>query len=508
MGALVSMFPEGTTNLRIYQQDAIARLRRSLLAGNRRPILQAPTGSGKTLVSATIIRMALEKGKRVCFCVPALSLIDQTIEAFAREGIWDIGVIQSNNSLTDWSRPVQIASVQTLARRWPQVPDVDMVIVDEAHILFRHYGVWMTDPAWHRKPFVGLSATPWTRGLGKLYDDLVVLATTGEMIDQGYLSPFKVFAPSHPDLKGVRTVAGEYHEGDLSNAMQKGTLVADIVKTWLARANGVPTLCFAVDRAHAKHIQEQFQTAGVSCGYQDMNTTNAERRELRDQFHRGELKVIANVDTLTVGVDWDVRCISLARPTRSIIKFCQIIGRGLRTAEGKDFCTIFDHSDNHLRLGFVTDIHQEYLDGGKITATKKTDVPLPKECSQCSYLMPPRSLECPACGFKVERKVPLPELVDGDLEELRVSVLHRKRQRKKAIDLDGVSIPLGQFYGELKFYCRQHSYKPGWAANKYRTAIGVWPNAYKNEIERPPCAQTLSWIKSQNIRWAKSNAPR
>ena len=98
-------------------------------------------------------------------------------------------MIQAKHDMTDWSKPVQVASVQTLTRRWPQCPDADMVIVDEGHVLFEHYGKWMCDPAWQKVPFIGLSATPWTKGLGKLYDDLIILTTTQELIDQGYLSP-------------------------------------------------------------------------------------------------------------------------------------------------------------------------------------------------------------------------------------------------------------------------------------------------------------------------------
>ena len=119
--------------------------------------------------------------------------------------------------MTDWSRPVQVASVQTLQRR--PIPEADVVIIDECHRWFDFYPKWMMDPAWQSRKFIGLSATPWTRGLGRYFDDLIIAATTGDLIAGGYLSPFRVFAPSHPNLTGVRTVAGDYHEGDLSGVM-------------------------------------------------------------------------------------------------------------------------------------------------------------------------------------------------------------------------------------------------------------------------------------------------
>jgi len=131
-------------------------------------------------------------------------------------------MIQANHPKTDATRPVQVASIQTLQRR--AIPRFDIVVIDEAHRWFEMLGVWMRAPDWASVPFVGLSATPWTKGLGKFYDDLVQVTTTAELIEAGYLSPFRVYAPSHPDLSGVRTVAGDYHEGDLGEAAVEGAL--------------------------------------------------------------------------------------------------------------------------------------------------------------------------------------------------------------------------------------------------------------------------------------------
>jgi DNA repair protein RadD len=330
--------------LHSHQELAIGMLRQALSSGSKRPVLQAPTGSGKTILAAAIIEMALAKGKRVLFCVPQLSLIDQTVERFAEEGIEDVGVIQANHPLTDTAKPVQICSVQTLANR--MIPPGDLVIVDECHVLFKLYKDWMNRPEWKAVPFIGLSATPWTKGLGKIYDDLLIPTTTFEMIEKKFLSPFKVFAPSHPDLRGVKTVAGDYHEGQLSAVMSDAKLTADIVKTWKEKGEDRPTLAFCVDRAHAKKLREQFEAAGVCCGYVDAFTTRPERNEIAEKFRARLYQVVCSVGTLTTGIDWDVRCIILARPTKSEILYVQIIGRGLRTAVGKTECWSLDHSDN------------------------------------------------------------------------------------------------------------------------------------------------------------------
>jgi DNA repair protein RadD len=480
--------------LRPHQSQAIEMLRESLGSGKRRLVLQAPTGFGKTMLAAALVERALAKQRRVIFTVPALLLVEQTIEALWNEGIRDVGVIQGAHAMTDWSRPIQVASVQTLQRR--PLPEADMVIIDECHRLFDFYGRWMMDPAWRTRPFIGLSATPWTRGLGRYFDDLIIAATTQDLIAGGYLSPFRVFAPSHPDLTGVRIVGGDYHEGDLSSVMNDNPLVADVVDTWLRRAQNRSTFCFAVDRAHAKHLQEKFAEADVSTGYIDAYTSIKEREEIKRKFRDGEIRLVCNVGCLTTGIDWDVRCIILARPTKSEMLFVQIIGRGLRLAEGKEDCLIFDHSDTHLRLGFVTDIHHEVLDDGRARAKPKSSerIRLPKECPQCAFLKPPRMRECPACGFKAEAVSNI-EVADGELIEVT-----GRKTRNCPVSQDEKTA----FYAQLKGYAQTRGYASGWAAHQFREKFDVWPNGYKDVPAMEPTPRVLSWIKSRHIAWAKS----
>ena len=145
--------------LRPHQAKAIEMLRQSLGSGKRRPVLQAPTGFGKTLLAAAIIEGALAKNKRVIFTVPALELVEQTVRAFWNDGIRDVGVIQAWNPMTDWSRPVQVASVQTLQRR--PIPEADFVIIDECHRWFDFYTAWMANPAIHWTVCDALDAGPW-----------------------------------------------------------------------------------------------------------------------------------------------------------------------------------------------------------------------------------------------------------------------------------------------------------------------------------------------------------
>ena len=481
--------------LRPFQVSTLDAVKASLRSGHRRIMLKAPTGAGKTVLAAHIIQSALAKGKRVMFVVDAISLVNQTVEKFWEAGIRSLGVTQADHEMTDIRQPVQVCSIQTLARR--PLPMVDLVIIDEAHVFFQFYAEWMARPEWQAVPFIGLSATPYAKGLGRHYTDMVVASDTQTLIDQGLLSPFRVYAPSHPDLSDVRIVAGDYHEGDLSKAMDKAPLVADVVKTWIKLAENRSTLCFAVDCAHARHLQEQFQVAGVPCAYMDANTEIEERREIGDKFARGEVKVVANVGVLTKGIDWDVRCISLVRPTRSEMLFQQIIGRALRTAPGKEWALILDHSDTHAKLGFVTDVDQRNteLDGGarKPGQVKLTNPRLPFECPSCHQLRPAHAHRCPGCGFTPVRqaKQNTVETEQGELGEITGKKEKYTPEQKRA------------FLAEVTWIAQNKGYKPGWAANKYRERFKVWPKGFGGVEAAEPSPETLSWIKASQIRWAK-----
>lgn len=483
--------------LRDYQTATISQLRKALAAGYKRPVVQAPTGAGKTVIGAAVIKMAREKGKKVIFAVPALTLIDQTVERFRQNGITEIGVIQAQHEMTDPSQPVQVCSVQTLARR--QIPLVDLVIVDECHLMFQLYDTWMNLPEWKKVPFVGLTATPWSKGMGAegRWDHLIVATTTTALIEEGSLSDFRVYAPAHPDLNGVKTVAGDYELRSLGAAMDKGELVADIVTTWLERAENRPTICFCVNRVHAKHVQEQFKASGVEAEYLDAYTDLEKRGQIFEKFKDGSVKVLCNVGVLTTGFDADVRCIVLARPTKSEILYTQMIGRGLRPAKGKKDCLILDHSDTTLRLGFVTDIHHEELDDGKVKRTaSERSVPLPKECPKCSFVKPLKAHVCPSCGFKPEPKVKV-NTVHGDLYELT---------RNKSIKPHDWDYSAKQeFYSQLLLHAQLRGYKKAWAFYAYRDKFKEPPDRSLREVPAKMMSPVVdSWIRARNIRKAKA----
>lgn len=350
-------------------------------------------------------------------------------------------------------------------------------------------------PKWmrldHSRVFIGLTATPWARGMGDIWDDLVRPVTMQELIDQGYLSPFRVFAPSHPDLSGVGTLAGDYNEGQLADVMGQSPLIADVVDTWLQRAQGLPTLVFAVNLAHAVKIQKAFAERGVAMGYCDARIDLVERQHLFQQMKRGDLAGIVNVGTLTTGVDADVRCIVLARPTKSEMLFVQMIGRGLRTAPGKEFCYVLDHSDNHARLGFVTSINHDKLLTGKEKAPKPREKEkpeqLPRECPSCGAVKP-RGV-CPACGFEPKRQSEI-EFEEGELVEITGKPKGPTMQDKQ------------KFWSMALAVDRERGKDGRLAKALYKSKFGVWPRGLNDNAIKPD-GEFMSYERSRRIAFAK-----
>jgi superfamily II DNA or RNA helicase len=475
--------------LRPHQVKAIQTLRESVANGNKRVVVAMPTGSGKTVTAATIIKGALAKGNHVIFTAPAVSLIDQTVRSLEAEGIRDIGVMQANHPRTNPLAQVQVASVQTLARR--EIPDAAVIIVDEAHIRARVIEQLMDELS--DVVFIGLSATPWARGMGVRWQDLVTPVTIGELIDQGFLSRFIPYAPDVPDLSGVKVKAGEYVESGLEAVMGDAKLMGNVVNTWLERGEDRPTLCFCVNRAHAAELAAQFERQGIATAYVDAHTDRIEREIINQRFSSGEVRIICSVRTMTTGVDLPVSCIIDAAPTKSEMLHVQKIGRGLRVNPGTEDCLILDHAGNSLRLGLVTDIHHSTLDKtrpGETQRREKGAEKLPNTCVKCETLHTEKI--CPACSH--ERK-PIANITaaDGDL----VEISGRKAVATKAEK---------QLFWSMALWVDRERSKGGKLANGlYKGRFGVWPRGLADTPVVPDQA-FCSYEKSRRIAYAKRMA--
>jgi superfamily II DNA or RNA helicase len=477
-----------------HQQATRAKLGMSVIASNRAIMVQAPTAFGKTVLAGSIIAGAMDKPRklpdgttrpqRIAFCVPAISLIDQTVQRFYEMGIRDVGVIQGDHPMWNPNAQVQVCSVQTLARR-ELAMQFDLVMIDEAHLRFRFYDSWLPVLREQGTLVIGLSATPWSAGLGKLFDDLIVASTIGELIEGGFLAPFRVYnAPEKPDLSGVKDVAGDYNEGQLSERMQKATLVADVVGTWKRLASDRrATLVFAVDRAHAMRLQAEYLQAGIPCGYVDQHIKRLERKLIVRRLESGTYRVVVNVSCLEVGFDLPIiDTLQICRPTKSIIRHVQSVGRGLRVAPGKVDCLILDHSTTHSRLGFVDDIYDEMAAKGLDDGTSKRSKGTKKkererteraiECIGCGALRKPMVRICPGCGmvFAPPSRV---KVADGELVEAKRGKAKFTQAQKQA------------FWSALVWKSQYLSKTDGWRKGIYKARFGVWPRKMRDVAVKP-----------------------
>lgn len=471
--------------LRPYQQKAIELLRNSLRAGKRLPVLQMSTGAGKTVVAGEIIKSAVSRGKKVAFIVDRLTLIDQASRHLHAIGV-DHGIIQASHPMTDYAKPVQVVSAQTMARRYPW--EFDLAIIDECHIVFKAHAKLMQ--TWNNIPFIGLSATPYTKGLGNVYDDLIVPITIHELIDEGYLVDADIYGPSKPNMKGVKTVGDDFNQKQAAERSMDQKLIASITDTWEKLAEGRQTICFATNVIHSKTIVERFQSIGVNAQHIDAYTNTDNRKEIIEQFKTGEVKLLSSVGVLTTGFDApNAEYGILARPTKSLSLHIQMIGRLLRPFEGKR-AIIADHAGNFERLGFHTDELPTVLDKHKKGEKKQPEPkkPLPKPCKACGFMKPPKVHQCPKCGFAPQKQNDIEEEA-GELKQLKNKKITKEEKQK--------------IYSELLGYAKKHQYKSGWASHKYKKLTGVWPKGLI-ELPKDPSANIINFIKHEAIKYAYS----
>src|SRR6266566_5616816 len=335
--------------LRPYQTNIVADFERHIAQGERKILLVAPTGSGKTVIASAIIAGCT---RRVLVVAHRREIINQTSEKLTARGV-SHGIIQAGEEKR--LRPmaaVQVASIQTLHARAIRsstmlMPLADLLIIDEAH-----HACAMTYQkviaAFPDAIILGLTATPCRgdgRGLGGIFKTMIECPQVPDLIEQGYLVKSRVYAPVDPDLRGVRTQAGDYVESQLAERMDKDQLVGDIVTHWHKYGERRRTVCFACSVGHSIHIKDEFVRAGVRAEHLDGSTPKDEREAILARLASGETEVVSNCMVLTEGFDCpDIGCIILARPTKKMGLFRQMIGRGLRPADGKSDCIILDHS--------------------------------------------------------------------------------------------------------------------------------------------------------------------
>lgn len=497
---------------RPYQSENIEQLRAAVADGSKRILYVAPTGAGKTIVAAQLIAGAVAKGRHVLMVAHRRELIGQAYKKLADIGI-RAGTILSGDPRRDDDAPVQVGSIQTLHTRAIrsselQLPKADLLIIDEAHrIRARSYRQLLD--AYPNAVVIGLTATPCRgdgRGLGNVFDTMVQCPAVQQLIDLGYLVRTVIYAPSTPNLVGVRIRAGDYVEDQLTERMDRPQLVGDIVSHWHRLAGGRKTVVFASSVAHSQHIADEFTASGVAAAHLDGNTPLTLRSEMLARLSRGDLTVITNCAVLNEGWDQpDVSCCVLARPTRHMGLYRQMVGRVLRPFPGKNHALVLDHAGATFQHGRVED-HVEWT----LDEDKRAEAPAHAHrqqtgsrsrlmtCHKC-HAVRMAGEPCPQCGWYPEARAEPVEIIDGELA--RVDRQGRVHPR------DWSNFDKMKFHGELIWIQRERGYQPGWVWHKFEERIGHPPPRHDPPPFKPS-PETLSWIRSRIIAWAKSKGRR
>jgi superfamily II DNA or RNA helicase len=455
--------------LRTYQLEAIQNAREALRKGQKRIILHAPTGAGKTLIACEIIKSAVGKGKRVLFLAHRKELIDQAVAKLDDAEI-PIGIIMRKHWRTDPGAPVQVASVQTLIRR--QVEEDDLIIIDETPLaLAKSYmDIVKQSPL---ATVVGLTATPVRldgRGLGEIYQQIIPVRSVHELIDDGFLVPIVHYAPKRPMLGGISMSQGDYNAHELEEAIDQPDLVGDIYSHWQKLASDRQTIIFCVSIEHSKNIAAQFQAKGVRFAHIDGTMPGWERDRIFEDLASGALQGISNVGICCEGYDNpSISCIVLARPTKSLALFLQQAGRGLRPYKGKRDCVILDHAGCAYDpdLGLVDEIREWSLEGRKRKSKEAQDkVPTVKICEKCFAAYAATARKCPQCGYANPAQVR--ELVEDKEGELSVVsaegiAIHKERRAEERV---------AKTLEDWMKIAQVRGYKPRWAHIRYNLRMG------------------------------------
>ena len=424
---------------------------------------------------------ARNKGRRAVFLCDRISLVEQTSRRFWEAGIRH-GIAQGDNTRLR-SDPIQICSAQTIEKRgfWP---DLDLLVVDEAHtqrkatLEFIKASDFVT---------IGLTATPFSKGLGGTYHGVVNACTTSDLLAQGWLAPVKVFAAREIDMTGAKKVGGEWTDREVE---KRGTeIVGDIVKEWVEKTNRVlngpqKTLFFGPTVDFCEEICREFQAAGHDfrvTSYRDSAVKSAEKIE---QFRRGDYIGLACVDKLVRGVDVaDVMCLISSRPYwGSFISHIQQIGRVMRIAPGKDYALIIDHTGNYRNW---YEQMQDFFDNGcqslSVEENKKRTRPEKEKrqcaCPACGYVMIPAVWPCPSCGHVINRRSRV-YTKSGTMEE--VHGIGKRKRADQALKRGAWKDDQGWTWRQI---CRvasaRHPYDDDRARKlalaQYRNLYGEWP---------------------------------
>jgi superfamily II DNA or RNA helicase len=482
-------------DLRDYQQQSLEALRQGFAEGKRAQILYAPTGAGKTEMAIALLEATKKRGNRAAMLLDRIILCDQTSQRLERYKI-DHGVMQAGHWRYRPSENIQVCSAQTLEKRG-SFPGLKLLIVDECHamrkqtveFIKRHEDVMV----------IGLTATPFTKGIGKVYDNVVSTVTTKDLVDQKVLAPLRVFVAKEIDMEGAKKVAGEWSQDEAQTRGMK--ITGDVVAEWIQKTHEifgkpVKTIVFAAGVEHAADLASKFQQAGynfISISYRDDDQF---KRDVIEEFAKPDTDIngLIATDILTKGFDVpDVQIGISARPfSKSLSSHIQQMGRIMRGYPGKEFAVWLDHSGNYLRFredwdsifdGGVTELDDSKEKARKEKTQKEKEA---AKCPKCGALWPGNSDTCLHCGHVRQRRSQV-AAVPGQMEEL----------------FSSGGINREDFWAMCKYKVFNGGWSNGRAAHTYRDKFGVWPRNLDERRTKPPSAEFEKFVKHRLIAFLK-----
>lgn len=449
--------------LRAYQNTIIEQARAVMQRGVHSLVIESPTGSGKTALTAHMIKTAAGRGIRCWFLMHRVELLRQSMATFKSVGV-EFGVAAAGFTPSPFEM-VQLCSIGTLKRRLSRMRAPGLIIYDESHHVAAKS--WADIHSAYPQAFhVGLTATPERldgKGLGSFFKEMIKGPSVKWLIDNGFLSKYRMACPPGINADGIHRTMGDYNHAELAVVADVPTITGNAVLEYIKRASGKRAIARAVNIHHSKDIAAQFNASGIPARHVDGETPHAERREAMDSFVRGETLVLSNVDLFSEGVDVpSVECILDLRPTQSLTLWLQFCGRGLRTAPGKEHAIIIDMAGNMKRHGLPCQEREWSLTGRKKSkAGGGASVLLCPKCFGAQFGRPPF---CAFCGHEFEVKEGrVIKMVDGELVEVDINAERAKIQAKRE---QGVARTMEELIalGESRKYANPK----GWAYNILR----------------------------------------
>jgi len=401
----------------------------------------APTGFGKTVLASALVAMIAGAGKSVGFAVHRHALIKQTAETFDQFKL-PYTYIASGEHHNPY-RKIYIASIPTLQNRLGRYP-MDYLFVDEAHLSAS--AGWSRTIEHYREAgtkIIGLTGSPERldgKPLGDVWDTMVLGPSTRWLIENGFLSKYRAFAPAGVDLSGVHTRAGDYVASEIDEIMAGKAVLAGAVRHWRSYAQGKRTIAFAPSVARAEQLAAEFRANGIGAVSLDGGTPQDFQRRAFFDFADRKIDVLVNCQLFTEGFDLSaqvgrdvvIEAVLDYAPTQSLARHLQKHGRGLRRDPGGEPHVLLDLVGGFGRLGLPDDEREWSLEGrdkkkrGPVEAEEQAKV-----CPECFAAHEPAPF-CPECGFEYPVQVRKVEEVDGELEEIDIEAFRQKQKMEQA----------------------------------------------------------------------------